>query len=219
LTILQFHEYNEIYVISLKKVKFSHEDIWRSGGISPPFLTSAMDEYEWPASCPYPFIPGEKFPGTHWIWSQSECFREEKKLTLPGMDPGPSAHNPSRCIKIVAIYYIKGFKVQAVRCSLVDSTEMVKSDNTTSVPCLSSWGSKWGNACNLVYVVYGILATAVMKSSIFCDIKLDLLLNLEYAWRHVPPKRLLFSSDYTPLYRRRQNFPTYCMLAGCRRGE
>jgi hypothetical protein len=36
-----------------------HEDIWGSGGIAPPFLTSA--------SCPCRFTPGERAPGTHWI--------------------------------------------------------------------------------------------------------------------------------------------------------
>jgi hypothetical protein len=42
----------------MKKVKLSK--MWRSGGIAPPFLTSAVDGDEWSASHP----PG-KSPGTH----------------------------------------------------------------------------------------------------------------------------------------------------------
>jgi hypothetical protein len=41
-----------------------HEDIWGSGGIAPPFLTSAIDGGEWSASRPCHFIPGEGAPGT-----------------------------------------------------------------------------------------------------------------------------------------------------------
>jgi hypothetical protein len=37
-----------------------------SGGIAPPFLTSALDG-EWLASRPGHFIPGNRAPGTHWI--------------------------------------------------------------------------------------------------------------------------------------------------------
>jgi hypothetical protein len=43
-----------------------HEDVWGSGGIAPPFLTSELDGGEWPASCPSRFTPGERVPGTHW---------------------------------------------------------------------------------------------------------------------------------------------------------
>jgi hypothetical protein len=39
----------------------------KSGGIAPPFLTSALDEGEWSASLPSCFTPGEIIPGTHWI--------------------------------------------------------------------------------------------------------------------------------------------------------
>jgi hypothetical protein len=54
--------------------------------------------------------PGRKIPRypldrrLSGIQSWSGHCREEKKLTLPGMEPGPSAYNPSRCIKIVVIY-------------------------------------------------------------------------------------------------------------------
>jgi hypothetical protein len=50
------------------KVKLSllasrHEYVWESGGIAPPFLTSALDGGEQSASCP----DRERAPGTHWI--------------------------------------------------------------------------------------------------------------------------------------------------------
>jgi hypothetical protein len=44
-----------------------HEDICGTGGIAPPFLTSALDGGEWSASRTCHFTPGEKAPGTHWI--------------------------------------------------------------------------------------------------------------------------------------------------------
>jgi hypothetical protein len=38
-----------------------------SGGIAIPFLTSALDGSEWPASRHGRFTAGEKAPGTYWI--------------------------------------------------------------------------------------------------------------------------------------------------------
>jgi hypothetical protein len=38
-----------------------------SGGIAPPFLTSALDGGEWSGSHPGRFIPGEIATGTHWM--------------------------------------------------------------------------------------------------------------------------------------------------------
>jgi hypothetical protein len=38
-----------------------------SGGIAPPFLTSALDGGEWSASRPGSFTTGERSPDTHWI--------------------------------------------------------------------------------------------------------------------------------------------------------
>jgi hypothetical protein len=59
-----------------KKVKLSlcvfnstlcHEDVWGSGGIAPPFLTSALDGGERSASLPGRFTFGEGTSGTRWI--------------------------------------------------------------------------------------------------------------------------------------------------------
>jgi hypothetical protein len=38
------------------------EDIWGSGNIAPPFLTSALDGVEWSASRPCRFTPEEEIP-------------------------------------------------------------------------------------------------------------------------------------------------------------
>jgi hypothetical protein len=63
-------------IFSKVKVKLSlclisyalrHEDVWGSGGIALPFLTSALDGGEWSASRPCRFNPGERASGTHWI--------------------------------------------------------------------------------------------------------------------------------------------------------
>jgi hypothetical protein len=42
----------------------NHEDIWGSGGIAPPFLTSAVDGDEWSASRQGYFTSGETAPNT-----------------------------------------------------------------------------------------------------------------------------------------------------------
>jgi hypothetical protein len=46
-------------------MKHYHEDIWGSGGIAPPFLTSALDEGEWSVSRYGHFTSGERASGTH----------------------------------------------------------------------------------------------------------------------------------------------------------
>jgi hypothetical protein len=46
-----------------------HKDIWGSGGIAPPFVTSALDGDEWSASGCNRYIPGENAPNTHLIGS------------------------------------------------------------------------------------------------------------------------------------------------------
>jgi hypothetical protein len=40
---------------------------WGSGGVAPPFLTSALYVGEWSCTRPSRFTPGERAPGTHWI--------------------------------------------------------------------------------------------------------------------------------------------------------
>jgi hypothetical protein len=39
----------------------------RSGGIAPPFLTSALDGGEWSVLITGRLAPGDKDPGTHWM--------------------------------------------------------------------------------------------------------------------------------------------------------
>jgi hypothetical protein len=53
-----------------KKIRLRHEDVWASGDIAPPFLTSRLDGDEWSASCLGRFTRVERAPGTHWI---GEC--------------------------------------------------------------------------------------------------------------------------------------------------
>jgi hypothetical protein len=42
-------------------------ETWGSGGIAPPFLTSALDGGEWSASSTGRFTPGEIASGSRWI--------------------------------------------------------------------------------------------------------------------------------------------------------
>jgi hypothetical protein len=44
-----------------------HEDIWGSGYIAPPFLTSELNGGEWSILRPGRFTLGERASGTHWI--------------------------------------------------------------------------------------------------------------------------------------------------------
>jgi hypothetical protein len=58
-----------------------------SGGIAPPFLTSALDGWEWSASRTGRFTPGETASGTHWIesWVDPRAGLDavEKRIILP----------------------------------------------------------------------------------------------------------------------------------------
>jgi hypothetical protein len=36
-----------------------HEDLWKSGGITPPFLNWALDRREWSVHAPAALLPGE----------------------------------------------------------------------------------------------------------------------------------------------------------------
>jgi hypothetical protein len=58
--------------LRISQVKNQHEPCSKlcygeSGGITPPFLTSALDGGEWSLSCPCLFTPGERASGTHRI--------------------------------------------------------------------------------------------------------------------------------------------------------
>jgi hypothetical protein len=62
--------------------------ILESGGIAPPFMTSALDEGEWSASRLSRFNSGEISPGTPWIgcWMGPRavlCALEKNKHLAP----------------------------------------------------------------------------------------------------------------------------------------
>jgi hypothetical protein len=53
--------------LSLISSALCREDVWGSGSIAPPFLTSAPDGGEWSVPRPGCFAYEEGAPGTHWI--------------------------------------------------------------------------------------------------------------------------------------------------------
>jgi hypothetical protein len=59
-----------------------HDDVWKTGGKAPPFLTSALVGGEYSASCPVRFTPGDRATGTHcvgdWVGSRAGLNDEEK---------------------------------------------------------------------------------------------------------------------------------------------
>jgi hypothetical protein len=73
----------------------------RSGGIVPPFLTSAVGGGEWSASRPGRFTPGENAPGIHligsWLGLEAclEVVEKRKMLPLSGIEHQPSSPYPT----------------------------------------------------------------------------------------------------------------------------
>jgi hypothetical protein len=73
-----------------------NEDVWGSGGIAPPFLTSALDGGEWSASCAGRFSPEEKSPwclldrSLRRLQNPSGRYGEEKKILCPCRESNPS---------------------------------------------------------------------------------------------------------------------------------
>jgi hypothetical protein len=72
--------------------------MWRSGGIAPPPLTSAIDRGERSASRHDRFTLGKRAPGAHFIAGcvgsragLGRCGEEESLLPLPGTEPQQSS--------------------------------------------------------------------------------------------------------------------------------
>jgi hypothetical protein len=55
--------------VSLRIIHYApgYEEVRERGHRAPPFLTSALNDGQWSASCPCRFTPGERALGTHWI--------------------------------------------------------------------------------------------------------------------------------------------------------
>jgi hypothetical protein len=70
----------------------SHEDVWGSEDIAPPFLTLALDGGEWSASNPCCFIASERALSTHCIgaaWAPEKVrmlWRTENLLPVPALE-------------------------------------------------------------------------------------------------------------------------------------
>jgi hypothetical protein len=87
---------------TLNELSITDEDVWESGGIAPPFLTTAIDGTEWSASRPYCFNPGETPlpPGTHWVggWvgvRASLDVMKDKSFSCRESNPGRLSSSPS----------------------------------------------------------------------------------------------------------------------------
>jgi hypothetical protein len=65
-------------------------ETWGSGGIAPPFLTSALEGVEWSAPRPSRVTRGERAPGTHrvggWVggssWRIAYLVKHRDKFTF-----------------------------------------------------------------------------------------------------------------------------------------
>jgi hypothetical protein len=77
-----------------------HEDIWGSGGIDPPCLTSTLDEDEWSATHSGHFTPRERAPGTMGQesgWGPEPVWKlwRREKFIFPAPDIKPRPSSPS----------------------------------------------------------------------------------------------------------------------------
>jgi hypothetical protein len=73
----------------------SHDDVWGSGGMNPPFLTLALDEGEWSASLPGHFTNNGKSLSIYWIgdWVHSRASLavvEKKNSLVPAGNQTPA---------------------------------------------------------------------------------------------------------------------------------
>jgi hypothetical protein len=113
-----------------------HEDIWGSGGILPPFLTSALDGDEWSASRPGRFTLGERAPGTSWTggWvslrAGPDLVEKRKMLTLPGIEPRPPSLYPV-AIPIELSHYESVQKCKFLSSPIPLSPTVVESQHPT----------------------------------------------------------------------------------------
>jgi hypothetical protein len=78
-------------------------DVWRSGCITPQFLTSAQHGGAWSASRPCRSASWERTPGTHWIggWAGPRAglySMERRTLSCPFWESNPGRWAPSRSL-------------------------------------------------------------------------------------------------------------------------
>jgi hypothetical protein len=66
-TMVGLYGRSECPVWTCASLSTTNEDVWGSGGIAPPFLTSALDEGEWSVSDPGLLIPKDRVSDTHLI--------------------------------------------------------------------------------------------------------------------------------------------------------
>jgi hypothetical protein len=69
------------------------EDVCGSGGVAPPFFTSALDKFDGSALRPVCTPHGERVPGTNWIkrlGGSGRCGIEKNLMPLSGIEPRPS---------------------------------------------------------------------------------------------------------------------------------
>jgi hypothetical protein len=68
-------------------------DIFGSGSIVPPFLTSTLERDEWSAACPDPFTPEEITYSVHliegWVGPRTSLDAVEGKKSFPCQGFGP----------------------------------------------------------------------------------------------------------------------------------
>jgi hypothetical protein len=85
----------------LNWLSICHDDLWRNGGIAPPYLTSVLDWREWSVSRSSRFNLGKRVPGIHWIggWVEPRAglddMEKRKIFHWRESNLGRPAHSPS----------------------------------------------------------------------------------------------------------------------------
>jgi hypothetical protein len=103
-----------------------HENVCRSRGIGPPFLTSALAGGEWSDSRPYRFTLGKTASGTHCIgWTRyrtGQDTTEKRKIAFPHLK---SNFDPSAITVVSANIRIETWRSIVLQMCINDSDEPV----------------------------------------------------------------------------------------------
>lgn len=85
----------------------SHEDVWGSGSIAPPYFISTLDRSKWSVSRPGRFSSGESTPDVRWIrrWVGPRASMDAvylRKISFPyqGSNPCRPVRSPSLILLI-----------------------------------------------------------------------------------------------------------------------
>jgi hypothetical protein len=150
--------------------------MWKSGGIAPPFLISALDGGEWSASRPCRFTPGKEHSVPIGLSPRVGLDAVEERKILHWRESNPG--RPARSYTDWAIprFVILWLPATLLPTYLTDVNPFCAVSDIQDVPWLhviTSGGDSWGNSVR-------ILKTNSLKSSHISNI------HNSWQWDHRP---------------------------------